>query len=149
MKHYLPLFLLLPTLAVADYLAVETDQDDGFVGPTTADVELMAVDETSPYGSSHPLSARVRNNSEFYLDRVAIDCTLTDERGFRVFRDIRFRSGPAFSVRIALPPISMPEQGVPPGGEAEFGLYTKDNRWIRGEGRYRYDCDISAVAGRD
>jgi hypothetical protein len=32
---------------------------------------------------------------------------------------------------------------------AEIGLYTKDNRWMRGEGRYRYDCDIAAVAGRD
>ncbi len=54
-----------------------------------------------------------------------------------------------FSIRLALPPISTPEQGIPPGAVVEVGLYTIDNRWIRGEGSYRYNCHISSVSGRD
>jgi hypothetical protein len=149
MKSYLILLMLLPTWGIADYLAVEDGGDDAFVGPTKEAIELIAVNETPPYGSSHPLSARIRNNASAYLDRLSIDCTISDDRGFRVFKGIVFKSAPAFSIRLALPPISTPEQGIPPGAVAEVGLYTKDNRWIRGEGSYRYDCRIYSVGGRE
>ena len=128
MKSYLILLMLLPTWGIADYAAVEDGGDDAFVGPTKDEIELIEVHETSPYGSSHPLSARIRNNASAYLDRPAIGSTESDDRGSRVFKDIVFKSAPAFSIRLALPPIGIPEPGIPPGALAAVGLYTKDNR---------------------
>jgi len=148
-KKYLLLLILLPACGLADYLGVEEGDDHEYVGPTVGEIELLGVSETSPSGSAQPLSARVRNNAEAYLDRLAIKCTITDQRGFRVFKNIVFRSGPLLSVRIALPPISTPELGIPPGAVADIGLYTKDNRWTRGHGDYRYDCRVYGVSGRE
>lgn len=151
MNKYLLLLtlMLLPAYGLADYIGVEDGDEHEYVGPTVDDIELLAVTETSPSGSAQPLSARIRNNAEYYLDRVSIKCTITDERGFRVFKGMVFRSGPLFSLRIAWPPISTPELGIPPGAVTEVGLYTKDNRWTRGHGDYRYDCRIYGVSGRE
>ena len=149
MKTCLALLLLLPGCGVADYLAADDAGDTRFVGPSNAEVELLAVRETSPYASSHPLSARIRNHSGLYLDRLAIACSLTDPRGFRVFKRLIFKSQPLFSVRIGFPPVSTPEMGIPPGAEAVVGLYTDDNRWTRGHGDYRYDCQVYGVSGRE
>ncbi len=149
MKKYLLILMLLPACGLTDYLEYEEGNDHEYVGPTVEEIELLGVSETSPSGSAQPLSARVRNNADAYLDRLAIQCTVTDQRGFRVFKDIVFRSGPLFSIRIAWPPISTPELGIPPGAVTEVGLYTKDNRWTRGHGDYRYDCRVHGVSGRE
>jgi len=147
MKNHLALLLLLPACAAADFL---NEEDDGYEyrGPTKSEIELIEVQETSPYGSEGPLSVQVKNNSDFFLDRVAIQCTISDQRGFRVFKDMVFRSGPIFSVRIDFPPFWTPEMGIPPGAVSEVGLYTDDNRWTRGNGAYRYDCQMYGVSGR-
>jgi hypothetical protein len=126
----------------------EAAEQGRYVGPVKADIELLAVRETSPFGSRRPLVAEIKNNSEYYLDRLAIQCTITDDRGFRLFRDLVFKSSPSFSVHIEFPPIKTPEMGVPPGAATEVGLYTTDNRWTRGHGAYVYDCDVYGVAGR-
>ena len=68
------------------------------VGPELGDVALTEVKETSPYGSEHPLAATIKNNSEYYLDRVAIECNITDDRNVRVFKDIVFQSNPTFGL---------------------------------------------------
>ena len=65
-----------------------------------------------------------------------------------MFKRIVFKSKPIFSIYLALPPVRTPEMGIPPGAVAEVGLYTDDNRWSRGEGQYRYDCQLYGVAGR-
>jgi len=147
MKIVLALLLSLPGWVAADLL----DDDVGGYraeGPTKSQIELLAVQETSPYGSERPLSVTVKNHSEFYLDRVAIQCTITDQRGFRVFKDIVFKSKPMLTVRLYMPPIRTPQLGIPPGAVAEVGLYTNDTRWSRGDGAYRYDCQLYGVSGR-
>jgi hypothetical protein len=148
MKRYLTLLLLWPALVNADYFNVEGG-GDGFVGPALDEIELISIEETSVYGSERPLSVKVRNNSDLYLDRVAIECTITDWRGHRAFKDIVFKSKPIFSIDFAIWPIKTPEMGIPPGATADVGLYTDDNRWMRGRGSYKYDCDIHGVAGRE
>lgn len=147
MKNYLLALMLLQGLAHADYFAVESGGDE-YHGPTTDEVELVAVSETTPYGSDNPFAATVTNGSEFYLDRVAVLCDVTDLRGHRVFKGIQFKSGPAFSVRISFPWIRTPEKGIPPGATTDIGLYSDDIRWFRGHGNYRYSCRINGVSGR-
>lgn len=148
MKRYCAIMMLFSGLAIADYPDVEPDSSQ-YVGPHPKDVELISVEETSPYGSDRPLSITIRNHSELYLDRVSIKCTITDARGHRAFKKVVFKSNPILSPRIAFPPISTPELGIPPGARAEVGLYTDDNRWFRGHGDYRYDCQIYGVSGRE
>ena len=148
MKNYLALLLLLPGWVAADFLDEDAEWNEPR-GPAKSEIQLVEVKETSPYGSERPLSVKVKNNSDVYLDRVAIECTITDRRGFRVFKDLVFKSGPIFSVRIALPPVRTPEIGIPPGRVTEVGLYTDDHRWTRGDGAYRYDCEIYGVGGRE
>jgi hypothetical protein len=148
MKKYL-ILLLMSGFASADHLSVEGDQGADYEGPERQEIEIISVTETPPVGSDHPLAVKVRNNSSSYLDRVAIECTITDDRGHRVFEKITFRSAPLFSVGIEWPPILIAEMGIPPGAEAEIGLYTDNKRWMRGEGAYRYDCHMDSVGGRD
>ncbi len=147
MKRYIAFLFILPGYVAADFQGEHGDESR-FVGPTKSQVELIEVKETSPYGSDNPLAAKIKNNSDLYLDRVAIKCTITDQRGYRLFKSLVFRSKPIFSIRIAFPPISIPEAGIPPGTIAEVGLYTKDNRWTRGDGDYQYDCHMYGVSGR-
>ena len=127
----------------------EVAEEGRYVGPTEGDIELLAVRETSPYGSKRPLVAEIKNNSHYYLDRLAIQCTITNDRGFRLFKDLVFKSSPIFSVNIGFPPIKTPEMGIPPGSVAEVGLYTTDNRWTRGHGAYVYDCRVYGVGGQE
>ena len=148
MKRYCAILMLASGLAMAEYPDVEPD-DTEYVGPDPKDVALLSVKETSPYGSDRPLSARIKNNSDLYLDRVSIKCTITDARGYRKFKKIVFKTKPMLSVKFAFPPIVTPEMGIPPGAEAEIGLYTDDNRWIRGNGDYQYDCQVYGVSGRE
>ena len=148
MKNYLAILMLFSAYAMADYPDVEPD-DTQYVGPDPKDVELIAVKESSPYGSDRPLVATIKNNSALYLDRVSIRCTITDARGHRVFKKIVFKSNPMFSVKIEFPPISTPELGIPPGAVTEVGLYSDDNRWFRANGDYRYDCQIYGVSGQE
>ena len=147
MKKYLLALMLTQGPVHADYFAVESGGDE-YHGPTTDEVELVAVRETTPYGSDNPFAVTVTNHSEFYLDRVALLCDVTDLRGHRVFKGIRFKSGPAFTIRISFPWIRTPEKGIPPGATTEIGLYSDDNRWFRGHGDYLYDCRINGVGGR-
>lgn len=148
MKKILLTTLLLPALASAEFLDDDLHNAE-YKSPEKEQVELLEVRETSPYGSDNPLSVTIRNNSELYLDRVAIVCTITDQRGYRVFKDIGFQSKPSFSIRIDFPPVSTPELGIPPGAQAKVGLYTDDNRWTRGQGKYRYECEIDDVDGQE
>jgi hypothetical protein len=143
---HLALLLLLPGWAAADLL----DDDAGGYrteGPTMSQIELRKVQEASPYESEGPLSITVQNHSEYYLDRVAIECTITDRRGFRVFEDIVFKSGPLFTIGLYLPPIRRPAMGIPPGAVADIELYTDDTRWSRGQGAYQYECQLYGVGG--
>ena len=143
------LILALATPAAFAQFPDEDLQENRYVSPTKNEIELLSVRETSPYGSKRPLEAKVRNNSRQYLDRVVIQCTITDKRGFRVFNDIVFKSSPLFSVKIQFPPITTQEIGIPPGSVAAVGLYTTDNRWTRGHGEYTYDCHLYGVGGQD
>jgi hypothetical protein len=145
MKKPILLLALFTPAALAQF-PDEDLQEKRYVGPTESEVELLSVRETSPFGSKRPLVAEVRNNSDYYLDRVAIQCTLTDERGFRAFKDIVFKSSPLVSFKIEFPPITTQEMGIPPGEVAEVGLYTTDNRWTRGHGKYTYDCRLYGPA---
>lgn len=147
MKKYLIALMLMNGLAQADYLGVESDEHE-YQGPKSEDVELVAVKEASPYGSENPLSVTVINRSDFYLDRVAVVCDVTNRLGHRVFKGIQFKSAPAFSIRISFPWIHTPERGIPPGAMTDIGLYSNDNRWFRGHGEYSYDCRINGVSGR-
>ena len=142
------LWLLLPACVSAGSLGPGPEEDT-YRGPTREAIELLAVKETSPYGSDEPFSARIRNGSEYYLDRLAIRCTVTDDRGFRILKSVVFRSDPMLSLHIAIPPIRTPELGIPPGAVATVGLYTDDNRWTRGHGEYRYDCRVHDVDGSE
>lgn len=147
MKAPLALLLFFPAWAAADLL---DDDVEGYrvQGPTMSQIELLGVQETSPYGSDRPLSVKVKNRSEFYLDRVAIQCTVTDQQGFRAFKDIVFKSKPMLTIRLYVPPIRTPEMGIPPGAVADVGLYTDDTRWSRSDGAYHYDCRLYGVGGR-
>lgn len=147
MRNYLLVLLLLQGLAHAVSFDDESGEDQ-YQGPKMDEVELVAVSETAPYGSDNPFVATVTNGSEFYLDRVAVLCEVTDLRGHRVFKGIQFKSGPAFSVRMSFPWIRTPEKGIPPGATTDIGLYSDDNRWFRGHGNYLYSCRINGVSGR-
>lgn len=140
--------LLLLPIGVSAGVMPDHEHDNGFVGPSVADVELLNVGETAPYGSTNPLAAKIRNNSASYLDRIAIKCTIVDAAGNRTFRRLIFKSAPLFSIDMALPPITTPEMGIPPGAETEVALYTDDDRWQRGFGDYSYDCEMYGVSGR-
>jgi hypothetical protein len=145
------LALIFAALAPAVALAQPPhDEPEGrYIGPVKEDVEILEVTETPPVGSSHSLQVKVKNNSKYYLDRVAIQCNVTNKQGFRVFKDMVFKSAPTFSIKIAFPPITTPEIGIPSGAVADIGLYTTDNRWFRGFGEYSYDCWMYGVAGSE
>jgi len=147
MKFAIVLILLLPAWCLADVLDDDYDEG-GYQGPEKSQIELIEVKETSPYGSSNPFKAKIKNNSQFYLDRLSLSCTVTDQRGHRVFKELIFKSKPIMSVRFGFPPIKTPEAGIPPGATAEMELYTDDNRWTRGNGAYKYDCRIYGVSGQ-
>ena len=149
MKKILPLLMLLPGWAGADYLAVEESGDKEFIGPTTEEIELLSIAETPLYGSDRSIAVKVRNNSQVYLERVAVKCDITDAKGFRLFKGMVFKSDPLFSIRLKFPPISTAERGIPPGAEAEVGVYTDDNRWTRGNGAYNYHCKMYGVGGSE
>lgn len=149
MKRILAVLMLLPGLAAAEYKSVQETQQNEYVGPTKDEVALLEVSETPPVGEDRPLSVKVKNNSQYYLDRVAVECDITDDKGYRAFKDIVFKSKPMFSVRMAWPPISTPEMGIPPGTVADIGVYTDDNRWMRGFGKFSYDCKMYGVSGRE
>lgn len=142
------LFLALASPAAFAQFPHDDEEEHQYVSPTKSEIELLEVRETSPYGSKHPLAAKVRNDSQQYLDRVAIECNITDQRGFRVFKDIVFKSSPLFSVTIAFPPVTTQASGIPPGAVADVELYTDDNRWTRGDGQYNYDCSLYGVGGK-
>jgi hypothetical protein len=140
--------LLTTTAAQAD-ITEDQLEDDRFVGPTEDQVELLEVRESALVGASGPFTVKVRNHSEYYLDRVSVRCEVTDQRGFRVFEEIVFKSASLFAIRLQLPPITTPEMGIPPGAVAEIALDTSNRRWMRGYGQYRYDCEIYGVSGND
>jgi hypothetical protein len=142
---------ILLTLTTSSVLAQHPDEmmERKYVGPEQKDIELIEVRETPPYGSDRPLVAKVSNNSKYYLDRVAIQCNITDERGFRIYKDIVFKSSPVFSIKSQWPPITSQELGIPPGTVTDVGLYSTDTRWSRGFGKYKYDCHMYGVAGQD
>ncbi len=130
-------------------LAVGAEQENRYVSPTVDEVELLSVSETPPVDSDRPLQAKVHNNSSHYLDRVALLCDITDENGFRAFKDIVFKTSPVFSIKPQWPPITTQEIGIPPGAIATVGLYTENSRWTKGLGKYHYDCRIYGTGGQD
>jgi hypothetical protein len=148
MKPLLLTCLLVPLAAHADVLDPEM-RDNDYHGPSSDDIELLSVKESAPVGTAAPFSAKIRNGSAYYLDRLSIACSVTDENGYRAFRKIVFRSAPIMSIDFDFPPITTPEIGVPPGAVTAIPLYTTDNRWTRGNGRYQYDCEVYGVSGRD
>lgn len=147
MKRLVMLLILITPPVLARH--PDEIQDERYVGPEQKEIELLGVRETTPYGSDRPLVAKVKNNSKYYLDRVAVECTITDERGFRIFKDIVFKSSPVFSIKSQWPPITSQELGIPPGATTEVGMYSEDTRWSRGFGKYTYDCHMYGVAGKD
>ena len=125
------------------------DEDDDYhtAGPSKDQIELLDVQETSPYGSDNPLQIKIANKSPYYLDRVAIRCTIYDKYGGRLFKNIIFQSQPRMSLDFSFPFVKTPEMGIPPGAIALVDLYTEDNRWMRGNGKYVYKCEIYGVSG--
>jgi hypothetical protein len=144
-------FVLILTIAAPLAFAQPPHDEPAkhYIGPTMEEIEILEVTETPPVDSSHPLMVKVVNHSAYYLDRVAIECNITNQKGFRVFKDMVFKSAPVFSLKIAFPPVKTPEMGIPPGATADIGLYTTDNRWTRGFGEYSYDCHIYGVGGNE
>ncbi len=136
---------LLPLTVVADVL----DEDDDYrtEGPSKDQVELLDVQENPPYGSDNPLQVKIANKSPYYLDRIAIRCTIYDKYGSRLFKNIIFQSQPRMSLDFSFPFVKTPEMGIPPGAIALVDLYTEDNRWMRGNGKYVYKCEIYGVSG--
>ena len=147
MKRIAPFALILVCPSVWADLSSYESEDTGYVGPARADVELLEVYESRLSGAKAPLTVRIKNHSDYYVDRIAVDCEVTDTRGFRVFESLVFKSAPSFSIRLQFPPITTPEMGIPPGAAAEVELYTSDNRWTRGHGEYTYDCETYGVSG--
>lgn len=149
MPRWTPLLLLLPALALAQSPHQDDFQDDFHNAPTEDEIQLLEVFESAPVGTDGPMTARIRNNSDYHLDRLSIRCTVTDREGRRVMRKVVFKSDPIVNIAFAFPPITTPELGIPPGAETRVELYTSDNRWTRGHGEYRYDCEVYGVSGRD
>ncbi|GEM_PF-3859839 len=117
-------------------------QNHQYTGPEKDDIQLLEVRETPPMGSQRPLVAKVTNHSKFFLDRLAIQCTLYDQQGYRLFKDLVFQSSPLLG-------FGNRKLGMPPGATGEVGLYTTDYRWTKGDGKYRYDCQVYGVRGSE
>lgn len=137
----------LPVLAMGGVL----DEDEDLQAKTSykGQIELLEVRETSPYGSDNPLQIKVANKSTRYLDRISIQCTIYDKYGSRLFKDIVFQSQPKRSLDFSFPFIKTHGMGIPPGAIALVDLYTENNRWMRGNGKYIYDCVIKDVSLSD
>jgi hypothetical protein len=147
---------LVITLMLAAPVALAVQDPDEMVqhqhkGPSQDEVELIEVREAPLYGADNPLVAKIKNKSAYYLDRVAIECEITDSRsGFRVFKDIVFKSNSTFTIKTKWPIIDTPELGIPPNAVTDVGLYTEDTHWSRGgAGKYRYNCSLYGVSGKE
>lgn len=147
MKRLAIALALVSSAALAEHPGDQ--QENRYTSPTVDEVELLSVEETPPVESDRPLQVRVQNNSSYYLDRVAIECDITDAKGFRAFKDIVFKSSPVFSIKPQWPPITTQQIGIPPGATATVGLYTEDQRWTKGLGNYAYDCHVYGTGGQE
>jgi len=137
------LLLIIATNSYGDALESPQDGSTNYVGPREDEVILQKVFESPRYNSSHPLSARIKNSSRFYLDRLAIECTLSDSKGIRLFRRIVFKSNTILNTAI----LGSDKLGIPPGATSDVGLYTTNNEWRPGD--HTYNCVIYGVNGSE
>jgi len=135
----LALLLAVPA-AHAAFLEDSEDEGNGYVGPRNDEVDLLGVSEQPRVNSRYPFAALVTNNSGLYLDRLSLECTVTDAEGIRLFKDLTFKSSPYLNTALGKTRL-----GIPPGKTIEVGLYTSNTRWSAGG--YEYDCQVFGVSG--
>ncbi len=127
-------------VAQAGFLEDPEVDENEYAGLEEKEIDLVGVREMPRVNSRYPFAALVTNNSGLYLDRLSLECTVTDSDGVRLFKDLTFKSSPFLNTALGKTRL-----GIPSGKTMEVGLYTSNTRWSAGG--HQYDCRIYGVSG--